>query len=99
MLLFVITFSYSNFPAKPSNDNSLDEPSATTGYEIPMTPSPAYDTTQVTFNQSLENPHAYVPAKPSNDNTLDESSATAGYVIPMTPCTAYDTTQFKLLVG
>ena len=99
MLLFVFPLSYSNVPAESSNDNSLDEPSATTGYEILMTPSPAYNTTQVTFNQSLENPYAYVPAEPSNDNTLDESSVTAGYEIPMTSSPAYDTTQFKLLVG
>ena len=46
MLLFVFPLSYSNVPAEPSNDNSLDVPSATAGYEIPMTPSPAYDTTQ-----------------------------------------------------
>ena len=60
MLLFVFPLSYSNVPAKPSNDNNLDEPSATAGSEIPMTPSPAYDTTQVTFNQSLENSYVYV---------------------------------------
>ena len=60
MLLFVFPLSYSNVPAESSNDNSLDEPSGTAGCEIPMTPSPAYDTTQVTFNQSLENSYVYV---------------------------------------
>ena len=46
MLLFVFPLSYSNVPAEPSNDHTLDESLTTADYEIPMTPSPAYDTTQ-----------------------------------------------------
>ena len=60
MLLSVFSLSYSNLSAENINDHILDESSTAADYEITMTPSPAYDTTQLTFNQSLEDPYAYV---------------------------------------
>ena len=56
--------SYSNVLAENTNDNISDDSSTTSSYEIPMAPSPAYDTTQFTFNQSLENSYAYVHVRP-----------------------------------
>ena len=64
MLLFVFPLSYSNVPAESSNDNTLDEPSATAGYEIPVSPCTAYKTTQFTYEQSLEGSYAYVDVQP-----------------------------------
>ena len=64
MLLSVFPLSYSNFPAENINDNISDESSTTADYEITMTPNPAYDTTQFTFNQSSEDPYTYVDVQP-----------------------------------
>ena len=58
MLLSGFSLSYSNLSTE--NINILDKSSAAADDEITMTPSPAYDTTQLTFNQSLEDPYAYV---------------------------------------
>ena len=60
MLLSGFSLSYSNPSIENINDYILDKSSAAADYEITMTPSPAYDTTQFTFNQSLEDSYAYV---------------------------------------
>ena len=64
MLFFIFPLSYCSIPAEPingntSNDNTSDESSVTENVEmIPMTPCPAYTTTQ--FTDTLENSYAYV---------------------------------------
>ena len=63
MLLFVFPLPYSSIPSEPINDNTSDESSVTENVEmIPMTPSPAYTTTQ--FTDTLENSYAYVDTQP-----------------------------------
>ena len=47
MLFSVLTLYFRSVPAKPLNDNSLDESSVTASYEIPVVPCRAYDTTQI----------------------------------------------------
>ena len=57
--------SYSSNSPEPINDNNSDETSATEDAEmIPMTPSPAYTTTQFTNTNSLEDSYAYVDMQP-----------------------------------
>ena len=60
MILSGFSLFYSNLAAENINDYISDKSSAAADYEITMTPSPAYDTTQFTFNQSLEHSYAYV---------------------------------------
>ena len=49
MQLSVFPLYFRSVPAEPLNDNDSDESSATVDYEIPVTPCPAYDTTQFTL--------------------------------------------------
>ena len=60
MLLFIFPLSYRSIPAKPSNDNILDESTATVENDIPVIPCPAYDTVQITNTQTLEDAYTYV---------------------------------------
>ena len=65
MVLFVFPLSYRSIPpVKPSNENNLDESTATVDNKIPVTPCPAYDTIQFTNTQLLEDSYEYVNIQP-----------------------------------